>query len=833
MDHIPLPFNCSFPPIQVPYLDTTPLDTGSWYTYPQRHGWQVEQPREKIHLWRNGEKRPVSETAAFVQSWLYFALLRDVTGDTFSVDYVSREGGGDDGKRVISIAGLEELLGAWTARLAGNADITETKEKLSKLYKLLIEHRSIGLRIHICGIDLGNDTIMLAIAVLSERLMAAVIDLYAYLGLETPVEQTWRVRHEGVDDLGQPILKLMRARGWCPYDVRRLDIDINELSILYYYSNLKAPRSSKDHSKCSGERCLAMLTNPATYRLSHRREGCSCPLLFADQEEVAQILEQGSIPLISMMPGPDHEALKISVKDLAQGHRFVAISHVWAEGSGNVNDNALQTCLLEDISEQVRKLPWDGSSSDYAFWIDTLCVPVRPPNLQVLALNKMRVPYERADHVLVLDSHLRSLDSSKSSPTELFAQVSCSSWMRRLWTLQEGRLARKVWFQFADKAMDVQSIFAVFDRSRVPSKVENWMRLSLYIQLWMQIWYRGDPVKNTSRVSAMIGYTSLALRSRSVSVPSDEALCLFNLMDMDITRVTTVPPAERMMVFWRSFERVPRGFVFSKASSKLSQEGLHWAPSSFMGFQSEKEWSGPQGLNSPGPDDPHAVPTGLGLQVALPGFIFHQGLIERMKGYDFTWNFPLTFQDGDGVWYLMRLEKPWRQGSDLPATPDQLAVVLARELQETGESSVSSRQGAENFSSQRSTVGVLVSVTRTESEMMYVTAHNHVAVYRHAEGVQRYYSLADHCAKEVNIPQTILSNESYVASKQRYKATVERLLEDKGRLESLVAMARYMGKEEGYEHLLGDVMGSTVVVARFGECGTAQKVGDSQQWCVD
>ncbi|KAI4265388.1 MAG: hypothetical protein L6R35_007123, partial [Caloplaca aegaea] len=780
-------------------------------------------PREKIHLWRNGEKRPVSETAAFVQSWLYFALLRDVTGVTFSVDYVSRDGGGDDGNQVISTAGLEELLGAWSARLAGNADITETKEKLSKLYKLLIEHRSIGLRIHICGIDLGNDTIMLAIAMLSERLMAAVIDLYAHLGLETPVEQTWRVRHEGVDDIGQPILKLMRARGWCPYDVRRLDIDTKELSILYYYSNLKTPRSSKDHSECSGERCLAMMTKPATYRLSHRREGCSCPLLFADPKEVAQILEQGSIPLISMMPGPDHEALKMSVKDLAQGHHFVAISHVWAEGSGNVNDNALQTCLLKDISEQVRKLPWDGSSSDFAFWIDTLCVPVRPRHLQVLALNKMRIPYERADHVLVLDSHLRSLDSSKSSPTELFAQVSCSSWMRRLWTLQEGRLAQKVWFQFADKAIDVQSIFANLDRSRVPSKVENWMKSSLYIQLWVQIWYRGDPVKNTSRVAAMIAFTGHALRSRSVSVPSDEALCLFNLMDMDITRVTTVPPAERMMVFWRSFKRVPRGFVFSKASSKLSQEGIHWAPSSFLGFQSEKEWSGPQELNSPGPDDPHAVPTSVGLQVALPGFIFHQGLIERMKGYDFTWNFPLTFQDSDGAWYSMRLEKAWRQGSDLPATSHQLAVVLAHELQHAGESSVPIGHGAENFSFQDFSVGLLVSVTKTESGMMYVTAHNHVAVELLGEGIRRYYSLADGCAKEVNIAQSILSNESHVASKQRYKASVERLLEDKGRLECLVATARHMVEEEDYEHLLDDMMSSTVVAARFGECGTAQK----------
>ncbi|KAL8714496.1 MAG: hypothetical protein Q9225_006554 [Loekoesia sp. 1 TL-2023] len=831
MDHIPLPHGCSFRHIQVPYLDSLPLDNESWYTYPERHGWQVNQNREQTVILWNGEKRPVAENAMFVQSWLYFGLQREIFRDQVDMKQFIREEA--NGKRYISTDGLENLLGAWTAHFTIKDDTLKIKRSLDELYRLLIEHRTICLRMYRPGIDFGDDSIMMSIAVLSERLMAAVIDLYAHLGLETPVEQRWRLLTKGVPDIGQPILSLMRARGWCPYDLRRLDIEIREVSILYYYSNLKAPRSFKDHSNCSEERCLAMLTNLSTYRLSHRHRDCVCPLQFADQNEVAKILEQGSIPLINMTIDTRSKASKIAVRDLAQGHEFVAISHVWAEGAGNVHDNALQTCLLEDISQLVKKLPWEKRQSDKHFWIDTLCVPVRPLELQTLALNKMRVPYERAKHVLILDSHLRSLDSRTLSPTEIFAQVSCSSWMRRLWTLQEGRLAKNVWFQFADEAIDVKSIFSKLDRRRIPSKFDRWIDAALYIRLWIHIWYRGDEVPHTSTVAHSISLTSHALASRSVSIPTDEALCLFTLMNKDLTQITAIPPARRMEVFWRTFGKVPKGLLFSKAPNKMSEEGLHWAPSSFMGFQSEKEWLGPQEINSPREDDPHAIPVGAGLQVALPGFILHRDLIGRMKQFDFTWNVDLIVQDGDGTWYAIRLEEPWRQGSDVSDASQQLAVVLAHELQMAGLSFNLSYQSSEMFSFQDHSVGILVAINRIKDDIMYVTAHNHVTVELLGEGTQRYLSTANACSHNVDLQHSILSSESHTASKERYKTAAQQLLEDKDTMDLLAGQARHLGGSDGYGDLLDDLLDMTVVAARFGDRSKVLKIAASQQWCVD
>ncbi|KAG7004555.1 hypothetical protein G7Y79_00024g055050 [Physcia stellaris] len=580
-----------------------------------------------------------------------------------------------------------------------------------------------------------------------------------------------------------------------------------------------------------------MMTDPSTYSPSHRFEGCMCPMLFANQEKVASILAVGSLPLILLTNDPSTQWSTIAVEEAVQEQEFAAISHVWAEGSGNVSDNALHACLLQDISDLVAKSPWETERRHYPFWIDTLCVPVRPPELQILALNMMRVPYERAKHVLVLDSHLRSLNSTRLSSTEVFAQVSCSSWMRRLWTLQEGRLAKRVWFQFADKAVDVQTIFLAIDHRRIPSRIEHWIDGALYTKLWMQIWYRGHYINKTSAVTSMLSTTSLALSSRSVSVPTDEALCLVTLMGKDPRQVTAASPMQRMEVFWRTFDKVPKAFLFSKAPHKMTAKGLHWAPSSFMNFQSEKDWMGPKELSSPGEADVHAQPISRGLLLALPSFALHKDLIQRMKEFDFTWKFDLIIEDQAGMWYSLQLEQPWRHGSDLTnisLTTQRLAVLLAHELQGVNaDNKYSHRKSDEIFFLQDSSVGVIVSISESEDDIMYAHAHNHVSIELLSEGLQAYFSSVKACAQAVEIPHATMLKESHDTLKTMYKIAAEKLLSNTITRHNLATKARHFGQEEDYESILDDFLDATVVAARFGGCAQVQKLKDSQLWCVD
>ncbi|KAL8800080.1 MAG: hypothetical protein Q9182_005421 [Xanthomendoza sp. 2 TL-2023] len=831
MDHISIPYNCSFPSIQFPCFAVDLYDEGSWRTYPQRHGWLVDNIRGGYNISKNGEKYPTLETAAFLQSWLYFGILKELTGDLFVANhFVSKDA---DGQRRINTLGLETILGTWTTRYVAEADTANVQDGLFKIYSLLIEHRGICLGLHLHGIDLGSPLLMLSFAMLSERLAAALIDMYAHFRLETPVEQTWRLQTQDFVDVGQPIIDLMQARGWCPYDLKRVSMQTKEVSLLYYYSSLDPPRSSKNHSGCSDIQCLAMTTNPSTYELSHHIEGCSCSLLYADQEAMAEILQRGSIPVIAIVFDPGSNTPKITVQDIAQTQGFVAISHVWAEGAGNVRDNALQSCLLRNISELVKMLPWDAQQTTFAFWIDTICVPVRPPELYILAMNQMRIPYKQAKHVLVLDSHLRFLCSEQLSSTEILAQVTCSSWMRRLWTLQEGRLAEKVWFQFSDKAVDVKRVFDELDLSRVPSRIDVWLQKAIYSQLWLQIWYRGQGIKNTSVTASAINSTRLALASRSVSVTTDEALCLFTLMAMDLTQITSVPPPQRMEVFWRSFQKVPLGFLFSRAVEKMAQDSLHWAPSSFLGLQSEKEWGGPNELSSPREEDPHAFPTDSGLLVALPGFTLHPDLIGRMKAFDFTWNFEVFVQDEEGVWYAVRVEEPWRHGSDALQTSQKLAVILAHALRDNGTKVIYAGQTGNLFSFEDFSAGVLVSIVRIVGDVIHVRAHSHVVVNRFGQGLQAYLSTASRCAEDVNLSYDILVNESHTTSRDRYRATVENYLADSRILKTLVERARYFGESTDRESIIDDLLDITVVTARFGDCRKALKVDACQQWCVD
>ncbi|KAL8675632.1 MAG: hypothetical protein Q9224_007454 [Gallowayella concinna] len=204
-----------------------------------------------------------------------------------------------------------------------------------------------------------------------------------------------------------------------------------------------------------------------------------------------------------------------------------------------------------------------------------------------------------------------------------------------------------------------------------------------------------------------------------------------------------------------------------------------------------------------------------------------------MKAFDFTWKFELFVQDEEDVWYAVRVEEPWRHGSDVFDTSQELAVVLARELRDEGTKFMHAGQKANLFSFEDFTAGVLVSIVRTAGKVNHVTAHSHVVVNRFGQGLQSYLSSASGCAEDVNLSYDILVNESHTASRDRCRDTVENYIRDPRILETLVGRARYFGENSDREAIVDDLLDITVVTARFGECRRARRVDRDQQWCVD
>lgn len=299
MDHLPLPRNCPFPPARIPFLDTTPQDCGSWHTYLQRHGWQLFHTAENFVLLRHGERVQTKERTAFLQSWLYFGFLREFIGPPLDsrIDFMQEV----DGRQWASTTHLDQILSEWTVRLFRDYRDGDGEEKVAALKELLGEHNKSSQRMITRHMELGYHSVLLSIAVLSERLKAAIFELLALFGLVIErFRVPWRSHGPPNMELGLPIIHFLSSRGWCPYDIGRINRESDQVSALYYYSNLIPPRSDTDHNSCSKERCFAMTTDPASYKPRHRLENCGCQLISADPDHVADILIQGSIPLISL-----------------------------------------------------------------------------------------------------------------------------------------------------------------------------------------------------------------------------------------------------------------------------------------------------------------------------------------------------------------------------------------------------------------------------------------------------------------------------------------------------------------------------------------------------
>ncbi|CAO1598325.1 hypothetical protein XANCAGTX0491_002094 [Xanthoria calcicola] len=781
---------------------------------------------------RYNKKVPTDQGTALVQSWLYFAFLREFIGLPFDSRICFMQE--FDDRQWVSTINLDQMLAQWADRLLREHKDGGGEEKLATLEQLLSDNHETIRWLQTPAMELGFHSILLSIAVLGERLRSALAELRDLFGLEIKyVKGCWRAK-DPTTDLGMPIIDLLGYIGWCPYDVGRIDRETEQISALYYYSYLKAPRSNTDHSSCSRERCSSMATDPTLYKPKHRRGDCECQMMSADPEQVANILLQGSIPLVCLNRDPESGISKAMVRPLMDGQTFVAISHVWAEGAGNAYENALQCCMMEDIEKCVRQLPWQEDENGFPFWIDTLCVPVGPPALKTLALHRMRVPYERAEHVIVLDSHLRSLESSELSFTELVAQVSCSSWMRRLWTLQEGRLAKRLWFQFGDKAVDVRGVFGAHGEKYLLQNADLWMALCLYNRLHDIVGASTNRAGSFRKVTFGLKTTYLSLHSRSVSIPTDEALCLFTLMGLDIAKVTAVPPLERMNVFWRTFNSVPASFFFSKAPRKLLEPGLRWAPSSFMQCESAWSWLGPQ-LSEPTENDIHAVRTNEGLLAPLPGLLFRANIAERVERTILTKDSVFLLQAKNGAWLRVFLEEPWNHSAAADTTLG-LAIILAFRCDSYLNTRTHSHLISIGFYSRASSPGVLVSRRRTENGIKHVTGLNHVDVILLGESEQKLRSMIRASLRDANV-----SHDTFMALETEHDSSVldrcsivaQALLSNEEFSGLLVPFARHVGNGDTSEDLVEVLMGLLADAIFYGDCCDVQELPESQQWCID
>ncbi|KIW89982.1 uncharacterized protein Z519_09412 [Cladophialophora bantiana CBS 173.52] len=597
MDHLPLPSNPVIGSLPVPFLCKEPYDGDSFLTYPFRKGWNVTAERWPETLSRHGkEVRDEAQIASFLQKWLYFGLLCEVTGNTID-PMAFRVPGRTRNTSRFSSKSLTDIVGQWSLesmtleceldeslqnKLGDDIDLCDQFDDwVSKRDDIIDAAEATWNRVIDAYQDKMTDTlslVLLSIAALGDYLSQALADIARARGIGDGTPSTLWLLPQSVC---QPLLR--RLQNWCP---NRLHGFVNvqgfSIGVLWYIANLDPPKVRDDHGTCSPQRCNSLHIDVDDYDIQHIKADCECELISPSTKEMVRIVHRNSIALFTVQHAAGEAML--SIQDEKRTRNYVAISHVWADGHGNLQANSLPTCVLEKLQHNVDALGISNSRVVHTpIWMDTICLPRFPLDLRRKALLHLSDIFVKAGGVLVLDSYLQASDSLSISPIEILARISISGWTTRLWTFSEGRLARRVWFQFRGRAVDLYDL------------MNNW-----HEELKLRI--PASPLTNVSYGMAVLhsatnllesgqdrerplelGQIKIAMNSRQTSWPSDEALCLGAILQLDLSTIIDAEDSKKMAAFWRQVDSVPIGIIFTRCSPKLEDAGCRWAPATLLG----------------------------------------------------------------------------------------------------------------------------------------------------------------------------------------------------------------------------------------------------------
>lgn len=602
MEHLPKPSRVSNTNLKARLLTRRGYDhkMDGFIDYPDRESWQ---PRSSDD-WRKIFRARNPEFLAFLQRWLYFGLLECVFEKRIEVSSFTDDNHHLSTRKLIqyanerrsSISNNEHVLLAMKhaihmhLHLYGHYDLPETPDTKSTT--------KIGLQTFIDSVSVADPRD-------SANVMATSL-LIDFLTNFLPHLWDNHLQRSADDPmLLEPttgsLWTNLKTSGWCPSEITAI-AERFSVSGFYYMTHIR-PSSPGYHlggAPCSQFQCNFRKLDDASYRSQHAL-GClgNCGYVGADQEELAKILvDHNEIPLIDATAEWSHhqQTPKINLVPWNGFKSYVAISHVWADGLGNPNANALPRCQMSQLSSLVQRLT---GQKETLFWLDTICVPPdsalkgldpkigqRQRKAQDQAITKMRQTYEESAFVLVIDAWIRSDTQGAMTDVEKLMRIFCSGWNTRLWTYQEGALAKRLFFQLKDEIYDIDKAIDRIQQSQDLSVCYTLQGplIAQYNSL------RGFRTQKQEKVEK-IKFLATALSLRTTSVSSDEALCLSTLMGFnvqDILDVRNPDPNDpsglanaRMEKFWSMFDQVPLALMKFE-SPTLPGKGYAWAPSTLL-----------------------------------------------------------------------------------------------------------------------------------------------------------------------------------------------------------------------------------------------------------
>ncbi|KAL8991542.1 MAG: hypothetical protein Q9169_007845 [Polycauliona sp. 2 TL-2023] len=674
MDHIPYPVSTSVPRVEVPLLvlytvsgsesplavlgkaeeprgtlteddctqtrdhsaksapevdDASPKDwTADFWKYPQKQGWTAAG---SLTWWT----QDVEETARRAQKWMYFELLHRFLGQPIDVNSLARKDEAS-GIELLETRIIPDYLAQWSARLQSSqqlaqiyiAGISEEPRKESRVLSLLAQ---VSLECNkLDHFPEPWQCTTLAIRVLVETLTNAIYSL-AHVKV---TERRDTQRLEKVLLLEKRFL----ANGWCPFQVARL-WGQHSPSTTYYLSSL--PREDTfggvKHDHCNDIRCMTTSIDPATYEHRHVEScsdhGGSCRMVGVKSAEVADCIKRGRIPLVRFTESVDG-SMRPEIVESGNDLRYVALSHVWSGGLGNVNMNSMFSCQVRKLYNLLLRLRDEGDDDfdrnlgtrkfpdafrelrkrfgmplpepPVLLWIDTLCIPVGQEHAgaKQSAIAQMAQIYVEAQCVLVVDPELERMDHKGVPDEQIFASVLCSSWNSRSWTFQEACMARVFYVQFWDGHCVVDEKWHKYmkriDENAQSDTTEGAAEqtFSMHDVLMAEVsdWFRTMPLMtkirgydNRTLMSSSEDWENFVrvwngLRRRSTTKTDDLYGIIAIMVDLSAYEVLQLDTKERMKAILRSQTTLPLSLLYQDCEKlhDLSGKPL-WAPSGIAG----------------------------------------------------------------------------------------------------------------------------------------------------------------------------------------------------------------------------------------------------------
>ncbi|OCL11793.1 hypothetical protein AOQ84DRAFT_437454 [Glonium stellatum] len=482
MDHLPRPVSPAVPPLEIPFVADIIYDFIDFTDFPRRHGF-IKDDGDQLDL-----SLPLEKIAAFLQSWLWFGVVAEFSGHPVDFNEFTRRRTVNNKSKstsfnVLDSTALEPTLQELQSR-QNSATLRIPAEDLRRLASILDEAIawSQWLDLYLNEAQSPIPEILLSIKILLISFSPFVKDYIPNFrpAFQLPMAHPSSIKNQ-MPPPAQLLVEWMSGNGWCPFRAYQLCLKFSYLVIFYIAQIQHRDPYSLSHDACSMSSCVAREFSRDT-SIQHTKSGCQCSFVSVPTEEIANIIQQDGIPLISVETLP-HGNIKLHVEKATDKSNYVAISHVYSHGFGNLSANSLPQCQMERLFKDMRSLP-DPIPNKYwltragigplsfdlirlsynirrgpnnplpLFWIDTLCLPAGAEydELRTQGSDRIGQTFAGASHTLVSDLGLRQLRLSASDKCEVLARVICSEWINSCWTFQEGTMSQSCNIQCADGA---------------------------------------------------------------------------------------------------------------------------------------------------------------------------------------------------------------------------------------------------------------------------------------------------------------------------------------------------------------------------------------------